>query len=164
MFAIHPQEELVAYAEAGEKYGVKIEVECFHTGAFWNLEFVRRKGLLKNAYTTLFLGWPGGTWTPPTEKALVYFVDHLPKNCVWNVSVMNPEKQWDLLAVAVALGGHVRVGYEDNPYLRPGEIAANNAVLVERMVAMARAIGRDVASAEEARAIIGLGNARGHAH
>jgi 3-keto-5-aminohexanoate cleavage enzyme len=158
MYAIHPQEELIAYAEAGEKYNVKIEAECFHTGGFWNLEFVRRKGLMQNAYVTLFLGWPGGTWTPPTEKALLYMVDHLPKNCVWNTSVMNPDKHWDILALAVALGGHVRVGYEDNPYLRKGELAASNAVLVERMVAMARAIGRDVASPEEARAIIGLGN------
>ncbi len=158
MFAIHPQEELIAYAEAGEKYNVRIEAECFHTGGFWNLEFVRRKGLMQNAYCTLFLGWPGGCWTPPTEKALMYMVDHLPPNVVWNVSVMNPVKQWDLLALAVALGGHVRVGYEDNPYMRPGELAANNAVLVERMVGMARQIGREIASPEEARAIIGLGN------
>ena len=38
------------------------------------------------------------------------FVDHLPQNCIWNVSVMNPQKQWDLLALAVSLGGHVRGG------------------------------------------------------
>ena len=90
MMAIHPVEELLAYAKAAEEHKVTLEVECFHTGGFWNLEFVRRHGHLKKAYTTLFLGWPGGTWTPPTEKALIYMVDHLPKNCVWNVSVMNP--------------------------------------------------------------------------
>src|ERR1700682_1055636 len=121
MMAIHPVEELLAYAKAAEEHKVTLEVECFHTGGFWNLEFVRRHGHLKKAYTTLFLGWPGGTWTPPTEKALIYMVDHLPKNCVWNVSVMNPVKQWDLLSLAVSLGGHVRVGYEDKPQHTTGE-------------------------------------------
>jgi 3-keto-5-aminohexanoate cleavage enzyme len=157
MMAIHPVEELLGYAKAAEQYRVKLEVECFHTGAFWNLEFVRKHGYLKDkAYTTLFLGWPGGTWTPPTEKALIYMVDHLPKDTIWNVSVMNPWKQWDLLSLAVSLGGHVRVGYEDNPYLRPGELAKNNAVLVERMVKIAQGLGREVASPAEARKILAL--------
>ena len=92
----------------------------------------------------------------PTEKALIYMVDHLPKNCIWNVSVMNPVKQWDLLSLAVSLGGHVRVGYEDNPYMAPGEFAKNNAVLVERMVGIARGLGREVATPDEARRILGL--------
>lgn len=156
MMAIHPVEELLAYAKAAEQHKVTLEVESFHTGAFWNLEFIRKHGHLKNAYTTLFLGWPGGTWTPPTEKALIYMVDHLPKNCVWNVSVMNPQKQWDLLSLAVSLGGHVRVGYEDNPYMAPGELAENNAVLVERMMKIAQNLGREVATPKEARRIIGL--------
>ena len=157
MMAIHPVEELLGYAKAAEQHNVKLEVECFHTGAFWNLEFVRRHGYLtEKTYTTLFLGWPGGTWTPATEKALIYMVDHLPKNCIWNVSVMNPQKQWDLLSLAVSLGGHVRVGYEDNPYIAPGELAKNNAVLVERMTKIAQGLGREVATANDARQILGL--------
>src|ERR1700687_4959258 len=67
MMAIHPVEELLAYAKAADAHKVKLEVECFHTGAFWNLEFIRKQGYLQNAYTTLFLGWPGGNWDPPTE-------------------------------------------------------------------------------------------------
>ena len=157
MMAIHPVEELLAYAEAAVEHNVKLEVECFHTGAFWNLEFVRKRGYLKEkTYTTLFLGWPGGTWTPPTEKALIYTIDHLPKGCIWNVSVMNPQKQWDLLSLAVSLGGHVRVGYEDNPYIAPGELAKTNAVLVERMMKIAQGLGREVATPREARQILAL--------
>ena len=105
---------------------------------------------------TLFIGWPGGTWMPPTERALQFFVDNLPPDTIWNVSVMNPEKQWPILAMAVALGGHVRVGYEDNPYIAPGEFARNNAVLVERMVGISQRLGRDVATPAEARKILGL--------
>src|SRR5260370_338072 len=114
MMAIQPVEELMAYAKAAEEHKVKLECECFTTGAFWHLEFVRKQGYLReNTYTTLFIGWPGGTWTPPTERALQFMVDNLPQNCIWNVSVMNPQKQWPILALAVALGGHVRVGYGD---------------------------------------------------
>ncbi len=156
MFAIHPQEELIAYAEAALEHNVMLEVECFHTGGFWNLDFVRKQGFLERAYVTLFIGWPGGTWTPPTEKALLYMVDHLPKNCVWNVSVMNPEKHWHILSLAVSLGGNVRVGYEDNPYINKGEFAKTNALLVERMVTIAANLGRGVATPEEARKILGL--------
>ena len=76
----------------------------------------------KQTYVTLFIGWPGGTWMPPTERALQFFVDNLPPDTIWNVSVMNPEKQWSILSLAVALGGHVRVGYEDNPYIAAGRV------------------------------------------
>src|SRR5262245_47780914 len=57
MMALHPVEELIAYAKAAEEHKVKLEVECFQTGAFWHLEFVRRAGYLKEkTYTTLFIG------------------------------------------------------------------------------------------------------------
>ena len=94
MMAIHPVEELIAYAKAAEEHNVKLECECFQTGAFWHLDFVRKAGYLKKkTYVTLFIGWPGGTWMPPTERALQFFVDNLPPDTIWNVSVMNPEKQ-----------------------------------------------------------------------
>jgi len=156
MMAIHPVEELLNYAKAAEEHKVKLEVECFHTGAFWNLEFVRKQGYLKDAYTTLFLGWPGGTWTPATEKALIYMVDHLPKNCIWNVSVMNPLKQWDLLSLAVSLGGHVRVGMEDNLYLSKGVLAKTNAELVAHAVGILKMMGANIASAKDAREMLKL--------
>jgi 3-keto-5-aminohexanoate cleavage enzyme len=69
---------------------------------------------------------------------------------------MSPQKQWDLLSLAVSLGGHVRVGYEDNPYIAPGELAKNNAALVERMMKIAQGLGRDVATPKEARRILAL--------
>jgi 3-keto-5-aminohexanoate cleavage enzyme len=157
MMAIHPVEELIAYAKAAEEHKVKLECECFQTGAFWHLDFVRKAGYLKKqTYVTLFIGWPGGTWMPPTERALQFFVDNLPPDTIWNVSVMNPDKQWSILSLAVALGGHVRVGYEDNPYIRPGEFAKNNAMLVEKMVGIAQSLNREVATPDEARKILGL--------
>lgn len=157
MYALHPRDELEAFCRAAVEAGVKPEIECFYTGAFWNLEFIRQKGILGNpVWATLFLGWQGGAWTPPTHDALMYLVRHLPPQVNWNLSVMDASTQWKLLPLAIALGGHVRVGWEDNPYLPDGTLSRSNAELVDVVVRMAREIGREVATADEAREIIGL--------
>ncbi|HEY5112728.1 MAG TPA: 3-keto-5-aminohexanoate cleavage protein [Coriobacteriia bacterium] len=159
-YAIHPRPELEAFCAAAREHGVKPEVESFYTGAFWNLEYIRDKGLLDDpVWTTLFLGWPGGAWTPPTPDSLLYLVAHLPKRVNWNVSVMNPTMQWRLLALALGMGGHVRVGWEDNPYLPDGAASRSNAELVDTIVKLARLMGREPASPAEAREIIGLAGA-----
>lgn len=159
MYASHPRDELEGYSRTALEKGVKVEVESFHTGAFWNMEFVARKGLLPEPiWTTLFLGWAGGCWTPPTPKALLYLVDHLPYDYKinWNVSVMDPPTQWQILTLAIIMGGHVRVGWEDNPYLEDGTLATTNAQLVEKIVRIARDQAREIATPAEARQIIGL--------
>lgn len=157
MYALHPRDELEAYSAAALEHGVKTEVESFYTGAFWNLEYIRRKGLLEDpVWTTLFLGWQGGAWTPPTHESLLYLVHHLPPRVNWNMSVMDAATQWKLLPLAIAMGGHVRVGWEDNPCLPDGSFSRTNAELVEIAVNMARQIGREVATPDEARQIIGL--------
>lgn len=156
-YAIHPRPELEAFCAAALEHGVKPEVESFYTGAFWNLEYIRGKGLLADpVWTTLFLGWPGGAWTPPTPDSLLYLLRHLPARVNWNVSVMDPPTQWGLLGLSLSLGGHVRVGWEDNPYLPDGTASRSNAELVDAVVRMARLMGREPATPDEARAIIGL--------
>ena len=157
MYAIHPRDELETFSKAALEHGVKPEIECFYTGAFWNMEFIRRKGLLVNpVWATLFFGWQGGAWTPPTHDAVLFMVHHLPAQVNWSVSVMDAATQWRLMPLVIAMGGHVRVGWEDNPYLPNGEVARSNADLVKVVVEMARSIGREVASPAEAREIIGL--------
>ena len=66
-------------------------------------------------WTTFFLGWPGGCWTPPTVKALQYMHDHKPEDFNYSVSVMDPPTHWQVLTQSILLGGHVRVGMEDSP-------------------------------------------------
>jgi 3-keto-5-aminohexanoate cleavage enzyme len=156
-YSLHPRPELEAFCAAAQAHGVKPEVESFYTGAFWNLEYIRNKGLLDDpVWTTLFLGWQGGAWTPPTPDSLLHLIAHVPDRVNWNVSVMNPTMQWRLLALALSLGGHVRVGWEDNPYLPDGTPSRSNAELVDTVVKLARLMGREPASPAEARAIIGL--------
>ena len=157
MYAIHPREELIDYAKAAYEKNVKVEVESFHTGAFFNMGYVRNHAPLPDpVWTTLFLGWQGGCWTPPTPKSLIYLVDHMPPKVNWNVSVMDPPTQLNILTLAIMLGGHVRVGWEDNPYLLSGEWAKSNALLVEQIVHIAERLGRQVATPAEAREIIGF--------
>lgn len=157
IYSLHPLEELRGYARETTARGIKIEVETFHTGAIWNLRKLVSEGLLPGpVWTTLFVDWEGGSWTPPDERALINLVDMLPPGVNFNVSVMSPERQWQLLTLAIGLGGHVRVGFEDNPYLEPGVLAENNARLVEKIVKIARLVGREIAGPDEARQIIGL--------
>jgi len=157
IYALHPLEELRAYATELAAAGITPEVEVFHSGAIWNLNRLREEGLLPGpVWATIFIDWEGGSWTPPTEGAILYMTGLLPSFARYSVSVMSPTEQWRLLSMVIGLGGHVRVGYEDNPYLSPGEVADSNARLVEKVVCLAHAHGREIASPDEARVIIGL--------
>ena len=64
---------------------------------------------------------------------------------------MAPEVYWSVIAHGIAIGGHVRVGMEDCPYIEKGVYAKSNAELVERAVRIANEVGREIASPEEAR-------------
>ena len=170
-YSIHPIPELREYASLAKANKVKLEIECFTTGAFWAIQRIRRgdfwdasetpqreDDLLQDPlWLTLFFGWPGQGWTPPTARALQYMVDNLPPHANWNTSCMDPSVYWPFMTNVIALGGHVRVGMEDCPYLEDGKLATTNAKLVEKAVKIASAIGREVASPGEARQMVGLG-------
>jgi 3-keto-5-aminohexanoate cleavage enzyme len=157
MYSLHPRDELEAFCRVAQEHHVKPEIECFYTGAFWNIEFIRSRGLLDDPlWVELLVGWPGGAWTPPSAESVLYLSNYVPERSNWHLSVMNPQMQWKLLAVAIGLGGHVRVGWEDNPYLPDGTASRSNAELVEVVVLMAESMGRPIASPQTARKIIGL--------
>jgi len=158
LYAIHLRDELLMYAKEHVKKGVKTEVESFTTGAFWNIEWMRGLKdcpLQDPVYTTLFIGWPGGAYTYLDMESMLNFYHHLPKNCVWNLSNMDPKTHWQNLSWAICLGGHVRVGWEDNPYI-DGELTDSNARLVEKIVRIANDLGREIATPDEARKILNI--------
>ena len=170
-YSIHPISELREYSRLAKENGVKLEIECFNTGAFWAIEKVRAGEFWVNGkredepslladplWVTLFLGWPGQSWTPPTAKGLQFLVDHLPARTNWSMSCMTPSVYWSVIAHAIAMGGNIRIGMEDCPYIEPGVYAKNNAELIEKAVRIAHEIGRDIASPEEARVMTGLTN------
>lgn len=158
LYGIHDRQELENYCRLTKQYDVKPEVESFHYGAIWNAQRMIMKGILETpVWTTFFLGWPGGCWTPSTVKAMQYTHEHKPEHFEYSVSDMDPPTHWLVLTPAILLGGHVRVGMEDSPYLDAGQtFAQNNAQLVEKAVRIAHEVGRDIASPEEAKFITGL--------
>jgi 3-keto-5-aminohexanoate cleavage enzyme len=157
LYGLHSRDELREYCEVTGRLGVKIEVEAFHYGGVWNAMRMVEKGFMKPpVWVTFFLGWKGGCWTPPTPKAMIYMSDHCPQGFVWNTSVMDPVEHWKVLTTAIMVGGHVRVGMEDNPFITPGRYARSNAELVEKIVRIAHDVGREIASPDEARGIAGL--------
>lgn len=152
---LHPLAELEEYAVACRKYGVKPEFEVWHAGSIWNLCRLIEKNLLDPPYiNTMFFGWPGGTWSPPTVQEYLYRKSLMPANCVLTVSIMSPE-QMDILTAAIIHGDNVRVGTEDYPYTQQGKIATTYE-LVKEIADISRSLGREVATPVQARELTGL--------
>jgi len=152
---LHPLEELREYALACKKYKVKPEFEVWHAGSIWNLERLIEEGLLDAPYiTTLFFGWPGGTWSPPTVEEYLYRKSLMPKGSAMTLSIMDPA-QMKLLVAAITHGDNVRVGTEDYPFNQQGKVCATYE-LVKEIADIARSLGREVASPQQAAEILGI--------
>jgi 3-keto-5-aminohexanoate cleavage enzyme len=153
---IHTLEEFEAYAKKCEEYGIKPEFEIWHSGSWWNLQYLIDKGLLTPPYIcTLFFDWPGGSWSPAEPDSYLFRIKYMPKNVLHTISVMS-ENQTKIATMAIANGGNVRVGTEDYPFISHGKPAKNNAHLVKRMVKLSKEMDREVATPSEARKILGL--------
>lgn len=143
-----------ALYETMTERGIKPELEVFNDGHLNEVHrFLERADLDEPVYVNLILG--GGTLTPASPRNLLHLVDNLPAGAVFNTLAFGPH-QLPLTTMGLLLGGHVRVGLEDNVYYRRGEPAESNAQLVERAVAIAERLERPVATPDEAREILGL--------
>jgi 3-keto-5-aminohexanoate cleavage enzyme len=149
---LHPREELLEYARLQAEHGVRLEYEIWNTGSIWNLNWLIEHARLDPPFfTSLFFGWPGGAWSPPTVEEYAYRRRHLPDGSVATVSIMH-ERQIDIIAAAINAGDHVRVGTEDYPRGRDGELATTHQLVAE-VAELARALGREVATPAQAREI-----------
>jgi 3-keto-5-aminohexanoate cleavage enzyme len=136
------------------QYGVLPEIECFEAGHVANAHRLIDEGKLKPPHWFQFvLGVRGGA--PGTMQQLVHLIGMLPPDAQWSVCGIG-RAQLPLGMAAMAMGGHVRTGLEDNLYYHKGELATSNAQLVERLVRLAGELGRPVASPADARSILGL--------
>ncbi len=134
--------------------GIKPELEAFNPGHLNEIHaFLDRVDLDDPAYVNLILG--PGTLTIPTPQNLLNLVENLPDGALFTTLAFG-QHQLPLTTMAIVLGGHVRVGLEDNVYVRRGELAESNAQLVTRTVDIAELLGRPIASPEEARGMLGL--------
>ncbi len=152
MVFANPFDEIVALLEAMNELGIKPEHECFDLGHVGSLEPLVHKGVLEPPlHVSCVMGVLGGV--PPTARNLAAMVDNIPAGSHWGVIGIS-RRQWTLVAAALALGGSVRVGLEDNFYLPDGEMARSNGELVERAARMTHDAGRRVATVPEARALL----------
>ena len=90
-----------------------------------------------------------------TTENLVYLVNHLPEDCTWSTFGIGRGAN-EILLSGIAMGGNVRVGLEDNVYYNKGVLADSNEQFVARVVRLGREMGKEPATPEEAREILGV--------
>jgi 3-keto-5-aminohexanoate cleavage enzyme len=134
--------------------GIKPELEVFNDGHVNEVYgLLERRDLADPVYATLIFG--GGTTSPPSPRNLLNAIANLPEGALFNTLGFG-RHQLPLTTIGILLGGHVRVGLEDNVYYCQGELAESNAQLVRRTAELAETLGREVATPDEAREILGL--------
>jgi 3-keto-5-aminohexanoate cleavage enzyme len=135
------------------EFGVRPELEIFDKGHLANARRLARERLLSfPQHVDFVLGVPGGL--EATVQNLCDLVDDLPDGCTWSVAGMG-KGQLPMAMAAIAMGGHVRVGLEDNLYYSRGRLARNEE-LVARVARIAQEAGRRVATPDVARKVLGL--------
>ena len=133
---------------------IAIEIEVFDAGMIDNVRELEKKGLLtKPLHFNFVLGVPGGLLGDPEN--LIFLRNKLYPNETWSVAGIG-RYQLPLATMAIILGGHVRVGLEDNIYFRKGELAKGNAPLVERVRKLAESLNRDIADPKQTRKCLSL--------
>lgn len=134
--------------------GVVPEFEIFDSGMIGNaLRLVDELQADHHLHFDFVLGVPGAM--PAWDDAVPYLKNHLPPRATWSATGIG-KAHLAVTAQAIELGGHVRTGFEDVRYFESGQLATSNSQLIERVAAMARAAGREVASPSTAREILGL--------
>lgn len=134
--------------------GIKPEIEIFDTNMLTNALDLHQQGLLTEPLYFDFVMGVKHT-QPATLSHLGYLLSLIPKDAEWNLAGV-AAMQTSTILWALGAGGHVRVGLEDNQYLYKG-VPATNVALVERVVRIAKEIGREVATPAEAREMLGIG-------
>ncbi|MFW5981953.1 MAG: 3-keto-5-aminohexanoate cleavage protein [Halanaerobiaceae bacterium] len=135
-----------------DKYDVLPELECFEAGHVYSALRLRKEGLLKkHLHFNFVMGVPGAI--KASIKNLLFLKELIPAEATWTTSGMG-RYQLPIATATILLGGHVRVGLEDNIYYKKGELAESNAQLVARVVRLADELGRDIATPDQAREIL----------
>ena len=146
--------QISAWAGEMKKRGIKPELEVYHPGCFWVVNDLIRQGLIDKPYwIQTVMGYQTSSY--PTVKNIIDMLTEFPDGSLWLCSGIGPF-QLPLTTLATLMGGHVRVGLEDNVYFRRGEKAKSNAQLAERAVRIAHEFNREVATPAQARKMLGL--------
>lgn len=132
--------------------GVKPEIEVFDKGMIdYAIKFAKQGFIREPMHFDFVLG----VQMAATARDLAFMVDSIPAGSTWTVAGVG-RYEMPMATIGIAMGGHVRVGFEDNVYLERGVLAKSNGELVEKVVRIAKELGREIATPDEAREILGL--------
>lgn len=153
---LNTRKQIEGYAQAMQAAGVKPEMEVYSHSMMVDVDNLIKLGYIKKPYYVNFvLGMTHQGALSGDPRNLISLIPYLPEGAVFNVSGIGPA-QLPLSTLSMLLGGHSRVGLEDNVYYTKKVLAKSNAQLVERTVRLAKELGREIASPNEAREILQL--------
>jgi len=151
---VNTENTIIKFAQKMKKLGIKPECEVFDKGMIDTAIRQNKKGNISSPmHFNIVMGVNGGIGASPRD--LTFMVDSLPQGSTFTVSGMG-RYQMSMSTVSIILGGHVRVGFEDNLYLEKGVLAQSNGELVQKIVRIAKELGRSIASPNEARKILNI--------
>ncbi len=134
------------------KYGIKPEIEVFDKGMVDIAIRMHKKGYIKSP---MHFNFVLGLQMAASVRDLVFISESIPVGSTWSVAGIG-RHQMPMATAAIIMGGHVRVGFEDNAYLEKGILAKSNGELVEKVIRISKEIGREIATPKEARKILGI--------
>ena len=142
------------FAAEMKQRGIKPELELYHPGCAWVVRYLIEHNLLEKPYwVQTVMGYQTSSF--PTVENVLQILKELPGDSLWLCSAIGPF-QLPLTTLATLMGGHVRVGLEDNIYYSRGRKAKSNAELVSRAARIAKELNREVATPAQARKMLGL--------
>jgi 3-keto-5-aminohexanoate cleavage enzyme len=145
------------YASEIKKRNIKPELETYHPGCSWVIRDLINQNLIGKPYwVQTVMGYQTSSF--PTAQHVLDLVREFPSETSWLCSGIGPF-QLSMTTLAILMGGHVRVGLEDNVYYRRGEKAKSNMQLVERVVRITHELDREVATPAQVRSMLGMSSA-----
>lgn len=153
---LNPPKFLEQLGQTMQQYNIKPEIEVFDAGMVYNSLYYLKKGVLKAPLHYQFvMGAPGGT--AATTENLAYLKSLIPADATWGAFGLG-KAHVPIMLATLSMGGHLRVGFEDNIYYTKGVLAESNAQLVARAANLIRLAGNEVATPSEAAEILGVKN------
>ena len=142
------------YAKTMKERGIKPEIEIYHPGQYWVLQDLIRGGAIDPPYIVQFvMGFQTSSFATPAN--VLAMINELPPNSIFAVIGVGAFQN-AMNVMGIIMGGHVRVGMEDNIYYKKGEKVKSNAQVVARVKRIAEELNRDIATVAQAREMLGL--------
>ena len=149
---INTDNTIANFGDIMQERGIKPECEVFDKGMIDLALKAAKKGHIKYP---IHFDFVLGVQMTATVRDIVIMATSIPADSTWTATGIG-KNAWGIAAATIAMGGHVRVGFEDNVYMSKGVLAKSNGEMVERVVQMAKLLNREVATPAEAREILGL--------